>query len=147
MKLIVNKKAMAEYAVEETYTAGVALTGGEVKSLRNQSGSLSGSYVKILSGEVFLIGAQITPYKFANNQDYDPKRTRKLLLRKNEIEQLMVAVEQKKRALVPLYFETVGRTIKLTFGVGRGLKQYEKRERIKKRDQERDMRRELKWGK
>ena len=91
-------------------------------------------------------GAQINPYQFADNTDYDPKRTRKLLLHKREIEQLMVDIEQKKRAMVPLYFETVGRTIKLTFGVGRGLKQYEKRAVIKKRDQERDMRRELKWG-
>lgn len=147
MKLLENKKARSEYEIEKTYTAGVVLTGGEVKSLRNSQGSLNGSYVKILSGEAFLIGAQISPYKFADNSEYDPKRTRKLLLKKSEIEQLMVELEQRKRTLVPLAFVIEGRNIKLSVGVGRGLKKFEKREKIKKRDQERDMRRAMKWGK
>lgn len=146
MKLIINKKAKSDYKIDKTLTAGVTLSGGEVKSLRLKQGSLSGSYVKIVGGELFLIGAQINPYKFADNTEYDPKRTRKLLLKRREIDSLVTEIEQKKLTLVPLYFGTAGRNIKLTFGVGRGLKKFEKRERIKKRDQQRDMMRELKWG-
>lgn len=146
MQLLVNKKARSEYKIDRTLTAGVVLSGGEVKSLRLKQGSLAGSYVKIIGQELFLIGTQISPYKFADNAEYDPKRTRKLLMKKHEIEQLAVELDQKKMTLIPLYFETIGRNIKLTFGVGKGLKQFEKRERIKKRDQERDVRRELKWS-
>jgi SsrA-binding protein len=122
------------------------LRGGEVKSLRLKSGSLTGSYVKIIGGELFLIGAQITPYKFSDNTDYDPKRTRKLLLKKKEVEQLTIDLEQKKLTLIPLQFETAGRNIKLVFGIGKGLKQFEKRAKIKERDQKRDLQRDLKWG-
>jgi SsrA-binding protein len=146
MQLLVNKKARFEYKIENTMSAGVVLRGGEVKSLRLKSGSLTGSYVKIIGGELFLIGAQITPYKFSDNTDYDPKRTRKLLLKKKEVEQLTIDLEQKKLTLIPLQFETAGRNIKLVFGIGKGLKQFEKRAKIKERDQKRDLQRDLKWG-
>jgi SsrA-binding protein len=139
MVLLVNKKARHEYEILQSFTAGVVLSGGEVKSLRKKSGSLTGSFVKVIGTEVFLIGAQITPYPFADNREYDPKRTRKLLLKRREIQELQEASQQKGNTLVPLAFETVGRTIKLVFGVGRGLKQFEKREKIKKRDQEREL--------
>lgn len=144
MLLLKNKKATHEYQIEKTYTAGVVLSGAEVKSLKNKSGSLTGSFVKTVSGELFLINAQISPYKFADNSEYDPKRTRKLLLKKKEINELAGALEQKGRALVPLSFELLGRNIKLVFGIGRGLKLYDKREKMKERTIERDIQRQMK---
>src|SRR5690554_5566258 len=78
--LLTNKKATFEYEILRTLVAGVVLTGAEVKSLRHKSGSLTGSFVKVMGDEAFLLNAQISPYKFADNREYDPKRTRKLLL-------------------------------------------------------------------
>ncbi len=144
MLLLKNKKATHEYQIEKTYTAGVVLSGPEVKSLKNKSGSLTGSFVKTVGGELFLINAQISPYKFADNTDYDPKRTRKLLLKKREIDDLYEALEQKGRALVPLSFELLGRNIKLVFGIGHGLKLYDKRAKDKKRTIERDIAQQMK---
>jgi SsrA-binding protein len=144
MKLIVHKKAKHQYEIAQTVQAGIVLTGAEVKSLRNKSGSLSGSYVKPLNNELFLIGAQITPYKFADNQDYDPKRTRKLLLRKKEIYRLIDSSRKKGWTLVPLSFELVGKNIKLNIGLGRGKEEFEKREKLKKRKLKRDLQRDLK---
>lgn len=139
MRLIVNQKATFEYELGEKYLAGVVLTGGEVKSIRQGKGSLTGSFVRIVGNEVFLLNAQINPYPFANNRDYDPRRTRKLLLSRHEITQLMTAQEKKGSTLVPLALVVVGRHIKLEFAVGRGKKQYEKRAAIKKRDVEREI--------
>lgn len=144
MVLLKNKKARHEYEIEKTYLAGVLLSGSEVKSLRNKSGSLQGSFIKIIAGEVFLINAQISPYKFADNREYDPKRTRKLLLRKREIANLQGYLDQKGRTLVPLQFELQGNRVKLQFGVGKGLKLHDKRAKLKKRTQQRDLERQLK---
>lgn len=144
MLLLQNKKATHEYEIEKTYTAGVVLSGPEVKSLRNKSGSLTGSFVKNVGSELFLINAQISPYKFADNTEYDPKRTRKLLLRKKEIGALAVALEQKGRALVPLSFELIDNKVKLKFGLGRGLKLYDKRAKLKERTIRRDIARQMK---
>jgi len=85
MTLLLNRRAKFDYEIAKELIAGIVLSGPEVKSLRNKSGSLVGSFVKIMSDEAFLLNAQITPYKFANNKDYDPKRTRKLLLSKKEL--------------------------------------------------------------
>ena len=122
------------------------LEGREVKSLRLKHASLTGSFVKVVGGELFLLNAQINPYQFAQNDDYDPKRTRKLLLKKNEIATLAQATAQKGRAIVPLEIELVGNLIKLKIGLGRGKKVYEKREIIKKRDLDREMRRDSKFS-
>lgn len=119
------------------------LTGAEVKSLRNKSGSLTGSFVKLINGEVHLVNAQITPYVFADNTDYDPKRTRKLLLKKKEIQKLEEITSQKGQTLVPLAFITAGHHIKLEFGVGRGKKQHDKRRVLKKKAIAMDTAREL----
>ncbi|GIK84366.1 MAG: SsrA-binding protein [Patescibacteria group bacterium] len=146
MQLLKNKKATHEYAIEKTYTAGVVLSGPEVKSLRNQSGSLTGSFIKSFGDELVLINAQISPYKFANNAEYDPKRTRKLLLRKKEITALTTAITEKGRALVPLSFDLIGNKVKLTFGLGRGLKLHDKRAKMKERTIQRDIAREMKRG-
>ncbi len=144
MILVQNKKARFEYDIEKTYQAGLVLTGPEVKSLRLKHASLTGSYVQIQSGEAVLLNAQINPYAYANNNDYDPRRTRKLLLSKKEILQLDELHKNGKRALVALAIELKGNLIKIKIGVGRGLKKYDKREKIKKRDQERQIQRQMK---
>lgn len=144
MVLLVNKKAKLEYEFLEQYSAGVVLSGPEVKSLRNKSGSFTGSYIKIVGGELLLLNTQITPYKFADNRDYDSKRTRKLLIKKREIEKLAEATDQKGLALIPISFELIGRLIKLRFALARGKKQYERRAELRNRDIERDLQRELK---
>lgn len=143
MTLLENRKARFDYELLQNYTAGVVLLGGEVKSLRNKSGSFAGSYIKIIGGELFLLNAQITPYKFADNREYDPKRTRKLLLKKREIDYLMEQTSEKGRALIPISFELAGRNVKLRFALARGKKQFEHRAELKKKAIERDVQREL----
>ncbi len=144
MLLLKNKRATHDYSIEKNYMAGIVLSGPEVKSLRNKSGSFKGSYVKVISEEVFLINAQITPYAFANNEKYDPKRTRKLLLKKKEITSLAEELDKKNRTLVPLSFNAIGRNIKVKIGVGIGLKLHDKRAKMKKRTIDRDVAKELK---
>ena len=142
--LLKNRRATYEYEIFKKYEAGVVLTGPEVKSLRTGSGSFFGSYIKLLSGEAYLLNAQITPYQYADNHDYDPKRTRKLLLHKKELAEIEQLSTQKGRALIPLAFILKNRSIKLEFAVARGKKQYDKRQALKKRDQARDAAREMK---
>jgi SsrA-binding protein len=144
MTLLDNRKARQEYEFIEQYVAGIVLTGGEVKSLRKRSGSFTGSYIKQLGEELYLLNAQITPYPFADNRDYDPKRTRKLLLKRKEIRQLIEASKNKGLAMIPLQFELLGKHIKVRFALARGKKQYERRAELRKRDIERDVQRELK---
>ena len=144
MSLVVNRKAKSQYSIEDTFLAGLVLTGQEVKSLRLAHASLVGSFVKIINGEAFLINAQINPYVFADNSEYDAKRMRKLLLKKSELERLIVLTTQQKRVLVPLSIDLEHRRIKLKVGVGRGKKQYEQRETIKRRHQKREMAKEFK---
>ncbi len=148
MILIKNKKALADYSIVKKYIAGIKLNGSEVKSLRNKSASLKGSYIKIIDNEVFLINAQINPYSFDNQrQNYEPKRTRKLLLKRKEINSLQGESKKKGWSLVPLSFQLLRNKIKLEFGVGKGRKEYEKRERIKKRDLKRQLAKTTKHSK
>lgn len=144
MALIENRRARHDYEIQSTLHAGIVLTGGEVKSVRQKSGSLQGSFVKVVNNELFLLNAQITPYKYADNREYDPKRTRKLLVKKREIYQLAEKLQQKGLTLVPLAMEIAGRHIKLVIGLGRGKKQYEHRATLRQRDIDRDIRRNLK---
>jgi SsrA-binding protein len=144
MILLKNKKALHQYEIKEKIQAGIVLTGPEVKSLRNKSGSLAGSYVKSINNELFLIGAQITPYKFADNTDYDPKRTRKILVRKKQVFHVMAATEKKGWSAIPLSLELDGKNIKLIIGIGKGRKEFEKREVLKNRALKREMQKEIK---
>jgi len=144
MTLLENKKARMDYEFIESYLAGVVLSGPEVKSLRNKSGSFTGSFVKVLGNELYLLNAQITPYAFADNHDYDPKRTRKLLLKRKQINTLIEAVTQRGLALIPQQFELLGNNIKLRFALAKGKKQYERRAELKKKAIERDIQQEFK---
>ena len=136
---IVNKKALHEYTILERFEAGIHLLGSEVKSLKGGHASLDGAFVRIIGSEAYLVNAQIFPYLYARPEGYDPKRTRKLLLHKNELISLKGKVEGANLTLVPLSWYTKGPLVKLEVGLARGKKQYEKRE-AKKRE---DMRREL----
>ncbi|MCX6813924.1 MAG: SsrA-binding protein SmpB [Candidatus Azambacteria bacterium] len=140
-----NRKAYFDYEILETFEAGLVLSGPEVKSIKNGRMNLTGSYINFHDGELFLIGASIAPYQPKNQPvDYDPGRSRKLLLRKKEIMSLAGKIKQKGLTLVPLKVYNKGRRIKLEFAVVRGKKQYDKREIIAKREAAKKIERELK---
>ncbi len=140
-----NKKAKFEYQILDTFEAGLMLLGHEVKSARLGRMSLLGAYVTIARGALWLIGAHIQRYPQAGPlPDYDPERSRKLLLHKREISKLAGKLEQKGLTLVPLSVYTKGSKIKLSFGLARGKKLFEKKEAIKKRESDREIRRSLK---
>ncbi len=142
--LLVNKRARFEYEVIERFTAGVVLQGGEVKMLRNSKGSLQGSFVRIIDGEGWLINAQIPPYPYARNEDYDPKQTRKLLLKKKELEQLAVVQKTKGMALIATAIGLEGKFIKVEVAIARGKNVRDRREQIRRRDLDRQTARDLK---
>jgi SsrA-binding protein len=142
MSLVFNKKAQYEYSISKKFIAGVVLTGSEVKSLRLQQASLNGSYIKEVGEELFLINAQINGYSFAKQEDYDPKRSRKLMLKKSEMASLIEASKQKGFAIIPIAFFISHNLIKLELALAKGKKEYEKRDVIKKRDLERESKRE-----
>jgi SsrA-binding protein len=142
--LLKNKRALFDYQVEKKITAGIVLLGKEVKSLRMKSGSLNGSFVKIINNEAVLINAQISLYKFSDNREYDPKRTRKLLLRKKEIYKFGFDLDKKGYTLVPLSIYLEKNLIKLKIGLAKGKKTYQKKALLKKRDLERELAKQMK---
>ena len=139
MSLVFNRKAQYEYTISKKFIAGIVLSGSEVKSLCLQQASLNGSYIKEIGGELFLINAQINAYSFAKQEDYDPKRSRKLLLKKAELDSLIEASQQKGFAIIPLAFFLSHNLIKLEIALAKGKKEYEKRESLKKRDLRREL--------
>ena len=140
-----NKKAYHDYFIEETYEAGIVLTGTEIKSVRQGRVSIKESYAKIEKGELILYGMNISPYEQGNRYNVDPLRPRKLLLHKQEIRKLIGYTTMKGLTLVPLkmYINEEGRA-KVEIAVARGKKNYDKREDIAKRDAKRDMDRKMK---
>lgn len=145
MALIVYKKAGLKYAVIESFSAGLELTGAEAKAVRSSLGSLDGSRVIIRGGEAFIVGLTIPPYQQANTpESYDPERPRRLLLKKSEITHL--AEEEAKRGLtiVPLELYNAGRFLKARIAIVRGKGKSDKREDLKKKDAQREMDRALK---
>ncbi|NCO80339.1 SsrA-binding protein SmpB, partial [bacterium] len=129
----------------EKFEAGVSLIGQEVKSLKTRGVNLAGSYVIIKDSEVFWIGAKISPYQPKNAPpDYNPERSRKLLLKKSEIQYLIGKAKQKGLTLIPLRVYTKNGKIKLEFGIAKGRRKFDKRELIRKREIERELKRELK---
>ncbi|MEI6690675.1 MAG: SsrA-binding protein SmpB [bacterium] len=137
--MITNKEARRDFEITDTMTAGVMLTGAEVKSLREGRGNMKGSHARIIGGEVFLLGVDIPKYTHYSGIEYDSKRTRKLLLKNSEIAKLTKKMEGKAVTLIPLRLFFGGRWAKVEVGIGRGRKEYEKREVIKKRDVEREI--------
>lgn len=143
--LAINKLANRDYEILEKFEAGLVLTGQEVKSVRAGQMNLKGSYVTIARDEALLIGAHISAYKPAGKlSSYDSSRSRKLLLRKREITHLAGKIAQKGLTLVPIRVYNLRGKLKLEFGIGRGRKEFEKREVIKKREVEREIREKFK---
>lgn len=141
-KTIQNRRARYEYEILETHEAGISLLGTEVKSIRNGKASLDESFAMIRNEEITLENMQITPYELGTTQNHEPKRSRKLLLHKAEIRKLKYKISDKGLTLIPLklYFNPKGK-VKIEVALVRGKKLYDKRETIKKRDIDREMRR------
>ncbi len=142
--LVVNRQARFNFEILEKVEAGISLVGTEVKSIREGRANIKEAYADIRGGEAWLIGAHISPYSHGNITNHDPLRERKLLLNAKEIHRLQGKVMEKGLALVPLRLYLKGRLIKLELGVGRGKKLVDKREHIKKREQEREIQRAIK---
>ncbi len=140
-----NRKARFNYEILEKYEAGIELLGLEVKSVRGGQMSLEGAFVLVRGGEAFLINANIPPYQPSNTpKDYDPLRNKKLLLIKKEIAELSASEKNKSLTIIPLSVYNKGRKIKISIALSKGKKKFDKRESIKKRDTEREVRRTLK---
>jgi len=140
-----NRKIRFNYEVLERYVAGIELLGTEVKSVRNEQMSLEGAFVIARGGEAFLINANIPPYQIKNApKDYDPLRNRKLLLTKKEIGELAGSEKNKSLTIVPISVYNKNRKIKVEIALVKGKKRIDKRETIKKRETDREVRREYK---
>ncbi len=145
MALLDNKHAMLEYQILEELEAGMELFGYEVKSLRNKQGSLKGARVVARGGEAYLVGATIPAWQIANApKSYDPERPRRLLLSRKEIAHISSAEGQKGLTAVPISVYNRGRHLKLGIAIARGRKKHDKRDVIRKREEDRSIRRSLK---
>ncbi len=139
-----NRKAYHDYFIEEKYEAGISLLGTEVKSLREGKANIRESYVLIKEGEAFLLNCHISPYSHGNITNHDPLRTRKLLLKKTEIERLKGKITQKGYTLVPLSIYFKGPYAKIEIGLAKGKKLFDKREALKEKEAGRQIERALK---
>ena len=145
MTLVEYKKARLKFEPVESFSAGVELTGSEVKALRAKLGSLDGARVVVRGGEAFLVGATIPPYQAANTpKSYDPERPRRLLLTKKELAHLATEEAKKGLTLVPFELYTAGRLVKARIAIVRGKGKADRREDLKKRDADRETERLLK---
>ena len=139
-----NKKAYHDYFILDTYEAGIALHGTEVKSLRMGKCSVKESFIRVENGEVFIYGMHISPYEKGNIFNKDPLRPRKLLLHKAEINKMLGKTKEKGMAIVPLKVYFKGSLVKVEIGLARGKKLYDKRNDIAKKDQQREAQRDFK---
>lgn len=136
---IVNKKAFFNYEILERFETGIVLTGSEVKSIRDNRCNLGDAFVKILSNELWLVNADIPKYKYDGSSDYDSARSKKLLVKREELTYFESKMKQGNLTLIPLSIYSKGRNIKVEVGLARGKKRYEK----KLQEKERDLNREL----
>jgi SsrA-binding protein len=139
-----NRRARYDYLIEETVEAGIVLTGTEIKSIRAGHVSLAEAYARIDHGEAWLIGAHIAPYEQGNRNNHEPRRTRKLLLHRDEIAELVGKTSAKGFTLVPLRLYIRGGLAKLEIGLGKGKKVHDRRRTIAERDARRELEREQK---
>lgn len=140
---VTNRRAFYDYQILDKLEAGIRLTGPEVKSVKGERVSLTGSFVKIIGSEAYLVNALIPLYEYARTPDYDERRTRKLLLHKSQLIALKTKLASTSLTLVPLSLYTKDGLIKLEVGLAKGKKAFEKREAIKRRDLERELRTDL----
>jgi SsrA-binding protein len=135
---ITNKRAFYDFEVHERLEAGINLTGAEVKALREGHADLTGAFVKIMGSEAYLINSKIFPYQYARPDNYDPGRSRKLLLHKKEILTLKHKIEGANLTLVPIAWYTNNRLIKLEIALGKSKKKFEKKKALKEKDLDRE---------
>lgn len=141
---ILNRKARYDYNIEETYEAGISLTGTEIKSIRNGKVNIKDSYAIVKNNEIYLLNTHISLYEEGNIFNHDENRTRKLLLHKKEILKLRDKMEMSGFTLVPIKLYFKGNVAKILIGLAKGKKNYDKRESIKKKDIERQIAKDLK---
>ncbi|HHH7524869.1 TPA: SsrA-binding protein SmpB [Listeria monocytogenes] len=139
-----NKKARHDYAIEETFEAGIVLQGTEIKSVRNARVNLKDSYARIDKEEIFLHNMHISPYEQGNRYNHDPLRTRKLLLHKKQISRLIGETKESGYSIVPLKMYIKDGYAKVLIGVARGKKKYDKRQDLKQKEAKRDIERAFK---
>ncbi|MBC1345024.1 SsrA-binding protein SmpB [Listeria welshimeri] len=139
-----NKKARHDYAIEETFEAGIVLQGTEIKSVRNARVNLKDSYARIDKGEIFLHNMHISPYEQGNRYNHDPLRTRKLLLHKKQISRLIGETKESGYSIVPLKMYIKDGYAKVLIGVAKGKKKYDKRQDLKQKEAKRDIERAFK---
>jgi SsrA-binding protein len=139
-----NRKAYHDYFIEETHEAGIVLTGSEIKSIRARRVNLRDGYVQVRNGELWLLDTHIAPYKQASLQNHEPKRDRKLLMHRREINRLQGKVQEKGYTIVPLRLYLRNNRAKVEIALVRGKKLYDKRRAIAERDAEREMQRAVK---
>jgi SsrA-binding protein len=139
--IVSNPKARRDYHILDTYEAGIVLHGTEVKALRAGKAQISDAFARVENGQVFLYNAHIDEYAFGNRENHQPKAPRKLLLHQSEIRKLHEAAAVKGNALMPLSFYWKNNRVKVALAVGKGKVQYDKREDIKKRESERELKR------
>ncbi|MCR6095164.1 SsrA-binding protein SmpB [Salipaludibacillus agaradhaerens] len=139
-----NKKARHDFHIEETYEAGMVLTGTEIKSIRNRRVNMKDSFARVAQGEAWLHNLHISPYEQGNRYNHDPVRTRKLLLHRKQINQLIGLTQQKGYTLVPLKIYIKNGVAKVLIGLGKGKKKYDKREDLKQKDAKREIQRAFK---
>ncbi len=143
--ITVNRKARREYFILQTFEAGIALAGTEVKALRQGKANLTDSYATVENGEVWLLNSHISAYSQGNINNHDPERKRKLLLHKREIRKIKKAIEEKGKTLVPLRLYFKNGIAKVELAIVKGKKLYDKREDIAKRDLTRELQRKIKY--
>jgi SsrA-binding protein len=142
MEYLRNKKASFDYEFLETIEAGIKLSGSEVKSIKAHHGSLTGAYIAVIGGEVVLLGAHIPAWQEKNAPNgYDPYQTRMLLVHKKELFHILRSLQTKGLTIVPISLYNKGRYIKIQIAIAKGKKNFDKRESLKKRDLDREMRR------
>jgi SsrA-binding protein len=144
MKVVAsNRRARHDYEIIDTFEAGIALEGSEVKSIRESKVVLKDSFAHVRDGEVWLVGTYIAPYEFSRGGGHEPERTRKLLLHKREIARINAKLGEQGLTLVPLRIYLKEGRAKVELGLGRGKRTIDKRETIKERDQQREIERAL----
>ena len=137
--LVSNRRATFNYEILETFEAGIALQVTEIKSLRNNGGSLQEAYVKVIGNDLWLVGCNIAPYRFGNIHNHEERRERKLLMHKREIDRLRTATQEKGQTIIPLAFYLKDGRVKVKIATAKGKKNFDKREAIKERDEKRHM--------
>ena len=142
LQIVNNKKARFEYEILDTFEAGIVLTGTEVKAIRMKKANIEDGYARVINGEIFVTGVNISQYEKGNRFNHEPVHDRKLLLHKHEIKRLIGKLKEKGLTLIPIRMYFKNGKVKIQMGLGKGKAKYDKRKAIQKRDMDREMQRE-----